>query len=151
MQTYRRQHRVPFTAQQMYDLVLEIESYPEYLPFCEGLSVISRVPTGEGETIIADMKIGYKQFTETYRSEIITTPSQHRIDVACAEGPLKTLENIWIFTDIEGQAACNIDLCLGYVFRNPLMQLAMNSVLDKASNKFLKAFEERAFSTYTQA
>lgn len=135
----------------MFDLVLDVEAYPEFLPFCESLEVLSREDTGSGEKVTADMKVGYKQFSETYTSHITTDVETRRIVVACVEGPLKALENIWGFRDLEGGEGSEIDLSLAYKFKNPLMQMAMNALLDRAFDKFLSAFEARAAQTYAQA
>lgn len=132
----------------MFDLVLDVESYPDFIPFCESLTVISREGSANGEEITADMSVGYKQFSEKYTSHITTDTRARSIVVACVEGPLKALENIWVFRDTQEGKGCEIDLSLAYKFKNPLMQMAMNAVLDRAFDKFLSAFEQRAVETY---
>ena len=148
MKHFAKKHKSPFTARQLFDLVLDVESYPEYLPFCEALRVLSRQEEGAGEIITADMKIGYKQFSETYRSLIKTQPESHSINVTSLDGPLKALENKWKFSDLE-EGGCEIEYSLSYKFRNTLLQMAMSTMLERASDKFLNAFEKRAQEKYT--
>src|SRR3954451_23021650 len=98
MPSFRTTRRVPHTALQMFDLVADVEKYPEFLPLCEDLRVRRRAQSGEGvETLVAEMSVGYKAIRETLTTRVPLNEPRRRILVEYLEGPFSFLENRWTF------------------------------------------------------
>ena len=128
----------------MFELVSDIEKYPEFLPWCISCRIRSRV---ENE-ILADMVIGYKMFRERFTSQVTLTEPE-RIDVAYSEGPFKFLNNHWIFLR-EPDGSCTIDFFVEFEFRSKLMQRIIGSVFNEAVKIMVHSFEKRANLIYTK-
>jgi coenzyme Q-binding protein COQ10 len=131
----------------MFDLVAEVERYPEFLPLCESLRVIRRSQNEEGvETLVASMSVGYKAIKESFTSRVTLDRARMRILVEYVDGPFKYLENRWTFKEIPG--GCEIEFFISYEFKSLTLSLLMGSVFDKAFRRFAIAFEERADAVY---
>lgn len=130
----------------MYALVADIEKYPEFLPLCTGLIVLSRRPQGDGEELTARMSVGYKSIAENFTTRVITDPAERRIDVSYLDGPFKRLDNRWRFTD--DATGSMVDFFIDYEFRSKLLGVLMGSMFDQAFRHFTQAFEERAAKIY---
>lgn len=133
----------------MYALVADIEKYPEFLPLCTGLTVLSRRPQGEGEELTARMSVGYKSIAENFTTRVATNPAELRIDVSYLDGPFKHLNNRWRFIDDATGSA--VDFFIDYEFRSKLLGVLMGSMFDQAFRRFTQAFEERAAKIYGNA
>jgi coenzyme Q-binding protein COQ10 len=131
----------------MFELVADVERYPEFLPLCDSLRVIRRSQSGEGiETLVAAMSVGFKAVRESFTSRVTLDRPRMRIFVEYVDGPFKYLENRWTFrATSEG---CEIDFYINYEFRSFALGVLMGSVFDKAFRKFAEAFEERADLIY---
>lgn len=132
---------------QMLDLVADVERYPEFLPLCEAVDVVSRGTLPAGETLAADMTVGYRAISETFRSNLTVDRERLRIEVACSEPPFAHLENLWEFSP-DGPAGCVIAFDIDYRFRSRARQLLMVTMFDKAFAHFVRAFEARANAIY---
>ncbi len=100
MPSFRNQRRVRHRSDQMFDLVADVERYPEFVPLCKDLRVRSRRPDAQGrETLIAEMSVGYKMIRETFTSRVLLDKPRLRVVVEYIDGPFRYLENIWIFRD----------------------------------------------------
>src|SRR6478752_3348124 len=100
MPTFRSTRPVRHSAVQMFDLVADVETYPEFLPLCEALRIIRRSQSGEGiETLVASMSIGYKAISESFTTRVTLDRPRLRILVEYVDGPFKYLENRWSFVD----------------------------------------------------
>jgi coenzyme Q-binding protein COQ10 len=130
----------------MYDLVADIERYPEFLPLCEDLRVRSREPAPAGEILIADMTVGYKHIRETFTTRVELRPAEPRILVAYLDGPFRRLDNRWSF--LPNGAGCDVDFFIDYEFKSPILGLLVGAVFDAAFRKFAEAFEDRARVVY---
>jgi coenzyme Q-binding protein COQ10 len=131
----------------MFDLVADVERYPEFLPLCESLRVIRRTQSGEGiETLVASMGVGYKAIRENFTSRVTLDRPRMRILVEYVDGPFKYLENRWTFKP--APAGCTVEFYINYEFRSFALSLLMGSVFDKAFRKFAEAFEQRADEIY---
>lgn len=154
MPSFSTKRHVRFTASQMFALVADIERYPEFLPLCTGLSVISRRPQGDGEEIVAKMNVGYKAISESFTTRVTTKPAEQRIDVSYLDGPFKRLVNHWTFRDDApaGEGArgtgSTIDFFIDYEFRSMLLAALVGTMFDQAFRRFATAFEERAVRVY---
>lgn len=149
MPSFSNIRRVPFTAQQMYDLVANVEAYPEFLPLCESLKVLERRQVGELTVLEARMGVGYKAIRETFTSRVTLTPAGPFIVVEYLDGPFRRLENRWRF--IPSPGGSDIDFYVDYEFRSPILAVLMGVMFDKAFRQFAGAFEERARKVYSTA
>ena len=138
MPTHAEKRTLPYTQEQLFDLVIEVEKYPDFLPWCLGCRVKKR----EEDLVVADMIIGFKVFREGFTSRVAhQRPS--RIDVSYADGPFKYLNNHWIFKDL-GNGHTEIDFYVDFEFRSRILQAAIGAVFGEAVRKMINAFEGRA-------
>ena len=142
MPTHAEKRLLPYSPEEMFDLVADVEKYPQFLPWC----VATRVTKSEGDEIMAEMVIGYKMFRERFTSRV-KLDSPGRIDVAYFEGPFKYLNNHWIF-EPEGETVCTIDFYVDFEFRSRLMQKLIGAVFNEAVKRMIQAFEKRADELY---
>jgi len=139
---HAEQRVLPYTPTQLFDMIADIERYPDFLPWCRAIRIRKR----EGNEILADMVIGFKVFRERFTSRVTLNPEQNRIDVAYAEGPFKYLDNHWVFKD--HPEGCEIDFYVDFEFRSRLMQRAVELLFVEAVRRMVGAFEARANSLY---
>lgn len=150
MPTFETKRKVPFTAQQMYAVVADVEHYPEFLPMCTGLRVTSRQATPEGSVLVANMSVGYKAIRENFTTRVTLNPAVPRVDVSYLNGPFSHLTNRWLFVDLDpGQS--EIDFYITYQFRSAMLGALVGAVFDQAFRKFTEAFEARASKVYGTA
>ena len=131
----------------MYDLVADVERYPEFLPLCEALVIRSRRERDGKELLIADMTVGYKAIRETFTTQVLLNPAEHIIDVKYIEGPFKYLDNRWRF-EVTGEGGCAVNFFIDYEFKNRILGALMGSMFDRAFRMFAEAFEARADKIY---
>ncbi|BBK42908.1 ubiquinone-binding protein [Allostella vacuolata] len=141
MPTHAEQRLLPYTPEQLYDLVADIERYPEFLPWC----VAARIRTREARLVVADLMIGFKMVRERFTSRVELTPKS-RIDVAYSDGPFKHLHNHWIFEPAEG--GCRIDFYVEFEFRSRTLQKIIEVLFHEAVRRMVAAFEGRARALY---
>ena len=147
MPTFRTTRRVAHTPQQMFDLVAEVDAYPEFVPLCEELRVRRRVQSGEGiETLVAEMSVGYKAISERFTTRVTLDRPRLRILVEYVNGPFSYLENRWSFVPAPGGS--DVEFYITYEFKSRALGLLMGAVFDRAFRKFAEAFEERADLVY---
>lgn len=147
MPSFTTKRLVPFTAAQMYAVVADVERYPEFLPLCTGLKVLSRGPEPAGEDLKARMSVGYKTIAESFTTRVELRPADKRINVSYLDGPFKRLDNRWRFVElVNGQS--EIDFFIDYEFRSALLAVLMGAMFDTAFRKFSEAFEARARKVY---
>ena len=141
MAHHKEQRFLPFTAQQMYDLVVDVRRYPEFLPWVVAMRVRSE---SEAETI-ADMVVGFKQLREQFTSRVIKSNGQ-KVEIDYLDGPLKELHNVWLFADVDG--GCTIDFEVKFTFKNRVFQAIAGQFFESALRKMIAAFETRAQALY---
>ena len=135
---------VRHTAAQMFDLVADVERYPEFVPLCHGLKVRRRIEEPEGvEILIADMAVSYKLIHERFASRVTLDRPSLQILVEYLEGPFSHLENRWTFRPL-GEDACEVAFFISYEFRSRALAFVMGAVFDVAFRRFADAFERRA-------
>ncbi len=133
----------------MFDLVADVERYPEFVPLCTALRVRSRRTAGDvRETLIADMSVGYKMIRERFTSRVTLDKPRLRVVVEYIDGPFSHMENIWTFRDEPDGARSLITFFIDYEFRSRMLGALMGSMFDAAFRKFSQAFEERADAIY---
>lgn len=146
MPNFETTRRVPFSARQMFDVVADVERYPEFLPLCEGLVVRSRESKGAETVLVATMTVGYRAIRESFTSRVTLRPEEGEIRVAYLDGPFSHLDNRWQFRDADGGS--HIDFFIDYAFSSRVLALLMGAVFDKAVRKYTAAFEARAHALY---
>jgi coenzyme Q-binding protein COQ10 len=138
---------VKHSPAQMFDLVADVERYPEFLPMCEALSIRSQRER-DGVTLkIADMTVGYKAIRETFTSQVVLKPADNRIDVKYIDGPFRYLVNTWRFEPHES-GSTEIKFFIDYEFKSRVLGALMGAMFDRAFRMFAEAFEERADKVY---
>lgn len=147
MPTFRTTRQVPHSAGQMFDLVADVERYPEFLPLCEGLRVRRRAQSGDGvETLVAEMSVGYKAIHETFTTRVTLDRPRLRILVEYVDGPFRYLENRWTFK--ASDSGSTVEFFITYEFKSFALGMLMGAMFDRAFRKFTDAFEERADILY---
>lgn len=131
----------------MYALVADIEKYPDFLPMCEALNIQTRREKKGRELLIANMSIGYKSIKETFTTKVMLNKDDCRIEAQYIDGPFKYLDNRWHFEET-GTNTCDIVFFIDYEFKSKILGVLMGSMFDKAFNKYVEAFEERAAQIY---
>ena len=146
MPTHAEKRLSPHTPEQLYQLVADVERYPEFLPWCLGVRVRKReFVDGEGDMVLADMVIGFKVFRERFTSKVVAK-QPNRIDVTYTDGPFKYLNNHWVFNAVEG--GTEIDFFVDFEFRAKILEKAIGVVFNEAVQKMVNAFETRATKIY---
>ena len=152
MPLFRDERRVRHNAVQMFDLVADVECYPEFVPLCKALRVRSRKPETDGrETLVADMTVGYKLIRETFTSRVGLDKPRLKVRVEYIDGPFSRLENVWTFKDETEGEGSRVGFFIDYEFRSRTLGVLMGSMFDAAFRKFAGAFERRADAIYGRA
>lgn len=141
MPSHAEKKVLPFTPEQMFDLVLAVEDYPDFLPWC----VATRITSRDEAHINADMLIGFKMFREGFTSKV-TFDRPRRVDVHYQKGPFKYLKNHWIFEPDPG--GCLVDFHVDFEFRSRILEKAIGAVFIEAVHRMVHAFEVRAATLY---
>jgi coenzyme Q-binding protein COQ10 len=149
MPKFETVRRVAHGPEQMFALVADVESYPQFLPLCEALSVRSRRERDGVTLLVADMTVGYKALRETFVTQVLLKPAERRIEVKYLEGPFRYLENRWTFETAPG--GCDIGFFIDYEFRSRMLGALMGAMFDRAFRMFAEAFEKRADAVYGKA
>lgn len=144
MPVHSEQQLSPYTTQQLFDLVADIERYPEFLPWCRAARVLERK---EGE-LLGELVIVFAHMTERYTSRVVlnrpvTSNDAGAIDVTMVKGPFEHLVNRWRFTPQPG-GGTQIDFFLDFKFRSRILEKLIGSLFSKATAKMVSAFRERA-------
>jgi coenzyme Q-binding protein COQ10 len=138
---------VPFSAKEMFDLIMDVESYPEFLPWCKDAKVLKKDCDTE---VIADLDISFKSIHKAYTSRITInhiSKSESEVFVRAIEGPFKKLETYWHFKDV-GDKKSKVYFDIDFEFHSKLLSSMLNFIFKKAKMKMVESFEERAFVIY---
>ena len=148
MPQFSTTRRVQHSATDMFDLVADVEHYPQFVPLCQSLTVRRRSQDAEGrEIIIADMTVAYKFIRETFSSRVTLDRPNMAILVEYLEGPFRRMNNRWSFHPVD-ENSCEVEFFLAYEFRSRTLGMLMGSVFDAAFRRFAAAFERRADQVY---
>ena len=148
MPEFSTTRRVRHSAAHMFDLVADVEHYPEFVPLCRSLRVRKRIPEPEGvEILVADMMVAYKFVRETFTSRVTLDRPNLQILVEYLQGPFSRLENRWAFHPT-GEQTCEVEFFISYEFKSRTLGLLVLSVFDTAFRKYTTAFEQRADKVY---
>lgn len=149
MPRFRTTRPVAHAPEAMFDLVADVETYPEFVPLCERLKVRRRVNSDEAgvSILVADMTVAYGPLRETFTSRVMLDRPRLSIHVDYVDGPFSRLENLWRF-DRRAGGGCDVVFSIDYEFRSQALALVMGAVFDAAFRRFAVAFEERADRIY---
>jgi coenzyme Q-binding protein COQ10 len=139
--------RVPHSADEMFDLVADVERYHEFVPLCLRHAIVSRETRGEGEVLMTDMTVACGICRESFRSRVTLDRANGFILVESADGPLRRLRTRWTFHS-QSDGSCNVGFHLQYEFASRALALLMGPVFDVAFGRFVQAFERRADAVY---
>src|SRR5208283_3221741 len=139
--------RVRHAASEMFDLVADVERYPEFVPLCQSLRVRKRMQVAGKDVIVADMTVAYKVIRESFTSRVALDRPNLEILVEYLEGPFRRLNNRWKFRPA-GDRVCEVDFFIAYEFRSRTLGMLMGAVFDAAFRRFSIAFEQRADQIY---
>jgi coenzyme Q-binding protein COQ10 len=148
MPQFSTKRHVQHSASDMFDLVADVEHYPEFVPLCRSLKVRNRSTDAEGrQVIVADMTVAYKLIYETFTSRVTLDHKKLEILVEYLEGPFRKMNNRWQFHPAE-QGACDVEFFISYEFRSRTLGLLMGAMFEAAFRRFSAAFEHRADQIY---
>ena len=148
MPRFSNKRRVQHRAEQMFDLVADVERYPQFVPLCQALKIRQRRKNPDGtEIIVADMTVSFKLVKETFASEVTLDRANLKILVRYLKGPFSNLENRWTF-EPRGEEACDVGFFIAYEFKNRMLATLMGAMFDAAFTRFSAAFEKRADMIY---
>ena len=149
MPTHSETRHLPYTAQQMYDLVADVGSYPEFLPWCAAARIRSRTDKGDHEVMEADLVISFKVFRERFGSRVTLWPEEMRIDTEYLDGPFRYMKSNWGFADVDD--GCEVSFFVDFEFKNIVLQRLIGVVFNEAMQRIVRAFEDRAHALYGSA
>jgi coenzyme Q-binding protein COQ10 len=146
MPSHSETRTLPYTAQQMYDLVADVARYPEFLPWTAAARIRSRKEEGDHEVMLADLVVSFKVFRERFGSRVTLWPGRNRIDTEYIEGPFRHLHSTWQFRDVDGGSEVHFEV--DFEFRNIILQKAAGLFFFEAMQRIVRAFEARAHQLY---
>ncbi len=150
MPTHHETRQVPYSADQMYALVADVASYPQFLPWNSAARIRTRRPIdgpdGSGEVMEADLVISFKVFRERFGSRVILWPAPRRIETEYLDGPFRHMQSTWAFRDVD--SGCEVTFHVDFEFRNALLQGIIGIVFNDAMLRVVRAFERRAAVLY---
>jgi coenzyme Q-binding protein COQ10 len=144
MPTHAEKKILPYSEEQLFDMVADVRRYPEFLPWCVGARIISRT---ESE-VIADLTIGFKMFRETFRSQVTLERPRH-VHVRYLTGPFRYLNNHWRFHPVPN--GTEVDFFVDFEFKSRLLQAVIGTVFNEAVRLMVRAFERRAYILYRRS
>ena len=138
----RETRTLPYSAEQMFDLVADVARYPEFLPWV----IATRVKSDSETEMVADMLVGFKALREKFTSKVIKD-RPNRLEVIYLDGPMRDLDNVWHFRSLPG-GGCELDFCVDFTFKNMMFEVLAGQYFDRAFRKMVAAFETRADTLY---
>jgi coenzyme Q-binding protein COQ10 len=142
MSSHSETRSLPFTADLMYAIVADVEKYPEFLPWCVGLRILSRERVKDRDVLRAEMLVGFGALRERYISRVILDPAALTVDVTQTDGPFRQLETHWRFTPEAN--SCRVDFSIAFEFKSRLLSAVAGNAFTHALQKMTDAFEARA-------
>jgi len=141
--------KISCSKEKLIKMILEIEKYPEFVPWCINAKIHNRIDSGNIIEIIADLTIGKSFFNETYKSFVVYDKSAGSIHVTNIGGPLKHLENKWFFKEVDNNS--EIDFHIDFELKNKFLNILMSRSFNTGLKKIAHAFEKRAIELFQNA
>ena len=138
---------LPYTAKEMFDLVADISSYPEFLPWCAAARVRKEIQKGVIKQIEADLVISFKVFREKFGSRVLLDASKFIIQTEYLDGPFRHMHSVWSFSNSE--QGCEVNFNVDFEFKNAMLQSIIGLVFNDAMQRIVRAFERRAADLYS--
>lgn len=142
MPTHAEKRHLPYSQKQLFDLVADVDRYPEFLPWCTAC----RITRTEGDSFYADLVVRFKVFSERFKSKV-TLHEFYQIDVEYIDGPFRYLNNHWRFIP-QDDGGCVIDFFVDFEFRSKVLQALIGLLFNEAVSRMVGAFEARARELY---
>jgi coenzyme Q-binding protein COQ10 len=138
---------LPYSAHSIYQLVMDIEKYPEFLPWCKQAKIIEKISE---KNLRADLLINFKNFFEKYRSDVKHGKNDDGffVDVVAIDGPFKSLVNKWQISDSENKKSCEVKFFIEFEFNSFFLEKMIGGIFARATEKMMTAFEKRAKDTF---
>ena len=146
MPTHKENKFLSYSSQQMYNLVSDVDSYPEFLPWCAAARVNSIIDEGSDRVMSADLVISFKVFRERFCSEVRLSPKEYLIQTKYIDGPFKYMNSTWQFNDCKG--GCTVTFFVDFEFKSIILQGLIGLVFHDAMQRIVRAFEARADMLY---
>jgi coenzyme Q-binding protein COQ10 len=151
MPKFSSKRLIHHSAPQMFDLVADVERYPEFVPLCQSLKIRQRTAKPDGtEIVVADMTVSFKLVREAFTSRVTLDRPNLKILVEYLQGPFSNLENRWSFQP-RSDTDCDVGFYLAYEFKSRMLAMLMGTMFDTAFQRFAAAFEKRADAIYGKA
>ena len=148
MPSFNSRRLVKHSAPQMFDLVADVERYPEFVPLCSSLKVRQRTRRHDGtEIVVCDMTVSFKLVREAFTTQVTLDRTNLKILVEYLKGPFSNLENRWTF-EPRSDTACDVGFYISYEFKSRMLAMLMGAMFDTAFQRFAAAFEKRADAIY---
>ena len=148
MPQFSNKRRTHHSAARMFDLVADVERYPEFVPLCKALKIRQRTSRPDGtEVIVADMTVSFKLVREAFTSRVTLDRAGNKILVEYLQGPFSELQNRWTF-EPRPDDGCEVGFFLNYEFKSRMLGMLMGTMFDTAFQRFSAAFEKRADQVY---
>lgn len=149
MPTHSETRRLPYSPEQMYELVADVARYPQFIPWISASRVRSVTTEGDHAVMLADLVIGFKMFRERFLSRVTLWEESRKIDTEYVDGPFKHMISTWQFAPApDGQGGCEVHFAVDFEFRNRLLQGAAGLFFHEAMQRIVRAFETRAAALY---
>ena len=149
MPQFSTKRRVHHSASNMFDLVADVEKYPEFVPMCAAMHVRHVTDKGEGVTVMtAAMTVAYKMIRQSFTSRATLDKPNLKILVEYLDGPFSRMQNRWVFYP-QGDGACDVEFFIDYEFRSRTLAVLMGAVFDTVFRRMAAAFEQRADRVYS--
>lgn len=145
MTTHSETRHLPYTPDQMYELVADVPSYPEFLPWCAAARERARRDSGDKTVVEADLVISFKVFRERFGSRVTLWPRK-RIETEYIDGPFSHMHSVWEFGEADG--GCEVKFFVDFEFRNKVLGAAAGVFFNDAMQRIVRAFERRAAELY---
>lgn len=147
MPIHEQRKWVRHSADEMLDIVAQVEHYPEFLPWCTGARIRSNEKQQDTQIIVADLLVAFKVFREKFTSRVTVDRTHKQINVEYLNGPFKYLTNRWTFESNE-DGSCTIDFYIDFEFKSRALQMLISAVFGEAVHRMVGAFETRANAVY---
>jgi coenzyme Q-binding protein COQ10 len=150
MPNHQTTRKVAHSAEQMFELVADVEKYPQFVPLCESLRVRRRDVQNGKTVLLADMTVAYSFFRDTFTSRVTLDEAGRTIFVEYINGPFKSLQNRWRFTPLT-ETTCEVDFFIEWEMKSRTLGAVVGAVFERAFRRFATAFEARADRVYRPA
>ncbi len=147
MPSHTECRRVPYSARQMYDLVADVERYPEFLPWTTAARIRETRQEGSRVVMLADLVVSFKVFSEKFGSRVTLWPDLNRINTEYLDGPFRRMNSDWEFADAE-EGGSDVSFHVDFEFRNRLLQTTAKLFFNEVTQRVVQAFERRAVDLY---